>query len=108
LGEEEFTVGRPHPMIDNDLRIRRILQEAQDPETAIILLDVVLGFGSHPDPAGTVLKVLDGKKPVIASVVGAEGDPQGWSRQVAALRAAGVIVAPSNAHAAELAASLVS
>ncbi len=51
LGEEEFTVGRPHPMIDNDLRIRRLLQEARDPQTAVILLDVVLGYGAHPDPA---------------------------------------------------------
>ncbi len=51
LGEEEFTVGRPHPMIDNDLRIRRLLQEAQDPETGVIMLDVVLGYGAHPDPA---------------------------------------------------------
>jgi succinyl-CoA synthetase alpha subunit len=51
LGEEEFTVGRPHPMIDNDLRIRRILQEARDPEVAVILFDVVIGYGAHPDPA---------------------------------------------------------
>ncbi|HSD84442.1 MAG TPA: acyl-CoA synthetase FdrA, partial [Anaerolineae bacterium] len=51
LGEEEFTVGRPHPMIDNDLRIRRLLQEARDPEVAVIMLDVVIGYGTHPDPA---------------------------------------------------------
>ena len=51
LGEEEFTVGRPHPMIDNDLRIRRLLQEARDPEVAVIMLDVVIGYGAHPDPA---------------------------------------------------------
>ncbi len=52
LGEDEFTVGRLHPMIDNELRIRRMLQEANDPATAVILLDIVIGYGSHPDPAG--------------------------------------------------------
>ena len=51
LGEDEFTVGRPHPMIDYSLRNRRILEEAADPETAVILLDVVLGYGANPDPA---------------------------------------------------------
>ena len=50
LGEDEFTVGRLHPMLDNELRIRRLLQEAADPEVAVVLLDVVLGYGSHPEP----------------------------------------------------------
>ena len=50
LGEDEFTVGRPHPMIDYSLRNRRNLQEAADAETAVILLDVVLGYGANPDP----------------------------------------------------------
>jgi len=53
LGEEEFTQGRPHPMIDFDLRARRIVREAEDPETAVLLLDVVLGYGVHPDPIVT-------------------------------------------------------
>ena len=51
LGEDEFTVGRLHPMMDNELRIRRLLEEAEDPSVAVIMLDVVIGFGSHPDPA---------------------------------------------------------
>ncbi len=51
LGEEEFTIGRPHPMIDNDLRIRRLLQEAADPQVAVIQMDLVFGYGAHPDPA---------------------------------------------------------
>jgi len=58
LGEEEFTVGRPHPMIDNDLRIRRILQEASDPSVAVIMLDVVIGYGAHPDPAAELSEAI--------------------------------------------------
>ena len=55
LGEDEFTVGRLHPMMDNDLCIRRLEVEADDPQVAVILLDVVLGYGAHPDPAVTSL-----------------------------------------------------
>lgn len=118
LGEEEFTVGRPHPMIDHDLRIRRILQEAQDPETALIVLDVVLGYGAHPDPAAELgpavrkaraLAAEAGRELiVVASVTGVEEDPQCLSRQVKALEEAGVVVCSSNAAAARLAAALVS
>ena len=115
LGEEEFTVGRPHPMIDNDLRIRRLFQEARDPDVAVILLDVVLGYGAHPDPAGelapAILKAreLATGRPVafIASVTGTEADPQCRSRQVAALEAAGVSVCESNAAAARFAAKMI-
>jgi FdrA protein len=115
LGEEEFTVGRPHPMIDNDLRIRRLFQEARDPDTAVILLDVVLGFGAHPDPASelapAILKareIASGRQiAFIASVTGTEADPQCRSRQVAALEAAGVVVCESNAAAARLAAKMI-
>jgi FdrA protein len=117
LGEDEFTVGRPHPMIDNDLRIRRLLQEAADPEVALILLDVVLGYGVHPDPAGELGPAIrDARQSalaagrellVIASVTGTEEDPQRLSRQVQALEEAGAIVAPCNAAAARLAGSIV-
>ncbi len=117
LGEEEFTVGRPHPMIDNDLRIRRLLQEAQDPETGVIMLDVVLGYGAHPDPAAelgaAVRQAIEqrshkGEQLVfVASVTGTEGDPQGLSRQTASLEAAGVVVCPSNAAAARLVAEIL-
>ncbi len=92
LGEEEFTVGRPHPMIDNDLRIRRLLQEAGDPQVAVILLDVVIGFGAHPDPASELGKGMedahraaqrDGRQLlVVASVTGTEDDPQCLSRTI--------------------------
>jgi len=118
LGEEEFTVGRPHPMIDNDLRIRRLLQEARDPQVAVILLDVVLGYGAHPDPATELapaieearnLAVQDGRELIFAaSVTGTENDPQVRSRQVTALENAGVIVCESNAAAARLAGMIVS
>ena len=117
LGEEEFTVGRPHPMIDNDLRIRRLLAEARDPEVAVILLDVVLGYGAHPDPAAELgpaiqkarnLALESGRQlPVIASVTGTEEDPQCLSRQVRGLEQAGVVVCASNAAAARLVASIV-
>jgi FdrA protein len=73
----------------------------------VILVDLVLGYGSHPDPAGVLVK-QEIKKTFVASVTGTEADPQVRSRQVARLREAGVLVAPSNAHAAEWAASLVS
>lgn len=117
LGEEEFTVGRPHPMIDNDLRIRRIYQEVKDPETAVILLDVVLGYGAHPDPASELgLAIRTAKQAaldagrellVIASITGTDADPQCLSRQAKALEDAGVVVCTSNAEAAKLAAMVV-
>jgi FdrA protein len=117
LGEEEFTIGRPHPMIDNDLRIRRLLQETRDPETAVVLLDVVLGFGAHPGPAaelvpavarGRELALEKGREIIfIASITGTSGDPQGYDQQVSALEEAGVVVCHSNASAARLAALIV-
>jgi len=118
LGEEEFTVGRPHPMIDNDLRIRRILQEARDPETAVIMLDVVIGYGAHPDPASELGKAVEdalklargeGRELLfVASVTGTEEDPQVLSKTNSTLERAGVIVCDSNSAAARLTALLVS
>jgi FdrA protein len=108
LGADEYTRHRPHPMIEPELRSEHVAAALADAKVGVILVDIVLGFGAHPDPAGTLTKVLNRQKIVIASVVGTEGDPQVYSRQVAALLAAGVVVAASNAHAAELAASLVS
>jgi FdrA protein len=108
LGDDQYTRNRPHPMIEPELRNEHVAAALADPKIGVVLVDVVLGFGSHLDPAGILAKVLGGAKPVIASIVGTEGDPQVFSRQAATLRDAGVVVAPSNAHAAELAASLVS
>jgi FdrA protein len=113
LGEDEFTQGRLHPMIDPSLRNRRILQETRDPATAVILLDIVLGYGAHPDPAGATVEAIReaqclaaaaGRHVVfVASVCGTEGDPQPLSQQEAKLRDAGVLVQPDNASAARLA-----
>jgi FdrA protein len=75
----------------------------RDAAVAAILVDVVLGYGGHPDPAGVLLRNDMAAKPVIASITGTERDPQVYSRQAAALREAGVVVAASNAHAANLA-----
>jgi len=108
LGADAYTRGRPHPMIEPEIRNDHVKRALADPAVAVILLDVVLGYGAHPDPASVLLMNDVSAKAVIASVTGTEQDPQVWSRQVARLREAGVRVAPSNAHAAELAASMVS
>ena len=110
LGEDEFTVGRPHPMIDFSLRNKRILAEAGDPETAVILLDVVLGYGSNMDPAAELVPVIRGaakKVAVVCSVTGTIEDPQNKARVTAALEKAGAIVMPSNAAACKLAGEIV-
>ena len=104
LGDDRYTRGRPHPMIDPEIRNAHVAAAASDPAVGVILLDVVLGYGAHPDPAGILLKV--NAKTVVASVTGTDDDPQVRSRQVAKLRDAGVLVAPSNAQAAVLAAVL--
>jgi FdrA protein len=110
LGDDAHTVGRPHPMIDGTVRREWITREAEDPATAVILLDVVLGYGAHPDPAGELLPAIAAARTrgvtVIASVCGTETDPQGLSRQADALRRAGVVVMPSNAQAARIAARI--
>jgi len=112
LGDDEFTVGRPHPMIDFRLRNERIAASAEDPATAVVLLDVVLGYGSHADPAGELAPVLETSRAratnagreliVIGSVCGTTADPQGVHDQEARLTAAGMLLAPSNAAAARI------
>jgi succinyl-CoA synthetase alpha subunit len=116
LGADEFTVGRPHPMIDPALRIERIAQEARDPATAAIVLDVVLGYGAHADPAGALAPAISQAQAacsregrhlaVIAFVCGTDDDPQSLTRQRAQLEAAGAIVLPDSASAARFAARL--
>jgi hypothetical protein len=117
LGDDLFTRGRPHPMIDHRLRNERILKEAGDPEVAVILLDVVLGYGSHPDPASEMAPVIQKAKAladkagrhlvVVGFVCGTSLDPQDLAKQEASLRDAGVTLAESNAHAVRLAATVV-
>jgi FdrA protein len=112
LGEEEFTRGRPHPMIDPEARVERLAVEVEDPEVRVVLLDVVLGHASHPDPAGALVPVLReafAARPdlaVVAHVLGTEGDPQGLEAQERALAEVGVRLCPTNAAAARLAAAL--
>jgi FdrA protein len=104
-------------MLDHDLRIRRLMQEASDPEVAVVALDVVLGYGAHPDPASALGPAIRQAREraagqgraliVVASVTGTEDDPQGLSRQVRALEESGAVVAPCNAAAARLAGLIV-
>ena len=103
LGDDEYTRGRPHPMIEPELRNDHIREALADKSVGTLLVDVVLGFGAHADPAGVLLKNDLSSKRVVASVTGTEHDPQRYSRQVAMLREAGVIVAASNAYAANVA-----
>jgi len=107
FGEDEFTQGRLHPMIDFSLRKRRILQEAADPETAVILLDVILGHGANTDPASELCEVVSqaSKKVMVAcSITGTDQDPQNRAEVKKRLEAAGAIVMPSNAAVCQLAA----
>jgi FdrA protein len=96
LGADEFTVGRLHPMIDQDLRLRRLRQEAADPQVTMILLDVVLGEGAHADPAGEIAPVIqDARRPdleVAAVVIGTDEDPQDLTQQIETLERAGARV----------------
>jgi succinyl-CoA synthetase alpha subunit len=113
LGDGVFTRGRPHPMIDHRLRNQRLLREAADPEVGVILFDVVLGYGSHPDPAEEMAAALNAARTKAPDVVfvgfvcGTEQDPQGLARQEARLREAGVVVADCNAAAVRLTASIL-
>jgi FdrA protein len=111
LGADEFTVGRLHPMLDHTLRIRRLAQEAADAETAVILLDVVLGDGAHPDPAGELAPAIEQAHAVAAAagrtlvvcvvVVGTEDDPQHLDQQIERLAAAGAMVTTRHVEAVQ-------
>ena len=110
LGEEEYTMGRPHPMIDPAARTEIMQEQAFGPEVAVVLLDVVLGYGSHPDPAGQVAglcaEIIASGAAVVAYVLGTDADPQGLDAQRAKLRQAGVIVTATAARAAGTAAAI--
>ncbi|EBG9727331.1 hypothetical protein FJ636_26250, partial [Salmonella enterica] len=106
MGDDDFTRGKPHPMIDPTLRNQRLLAELNDPQTAAVLFDLVLGYGGSEAPAAELLEQLtqidQQQAPLmIAHVCGTESDPQQRSRQVSALRDAGVIIADCNAQAAQ-------
>jgi FdrA protein len=113
LGDEEFTLGRPHPVIDPEPVRMAVLREGKKPDTAVILLDFILGPAINTDPVGSVIEQIrevkkarenaGGYLSVIASICGTEGDPQNLSKQTKMLEDAGVVVMPSNAQAARLA-----
>jgi FdrA protein len=97
LGEDIFTVGRLHPMIDNNLRMRRMKQEADDPRVGLLLLDIVLGEGAHPDPAAELAPLISEVREqhqveVAVLLIGTDEDPQGLERQHESLEAAGAVV----------------
>jgi succinyl-CoA synthetase alpha subunit len=114
LGADEFTVGRPHPMIDFAARLERLAAEARDPAVAAIVLDVVLGYGAHADPAGALAPAVraaraaaarDGRELlVLGFLCGTEEDPQRLSSQTATLAESGMLLAPGSTAAAALAA----
>lgn len=113
MGEDEFTVGRPHPMIDFSLRNKMIISEAAKPEVSVLLLDVVLGYGSNLKPLEDIVPPIleafarNRELSMVASVTGTEADPQVRSKVVKGLEAAGVLVMPSNAGACRLAGEII-
>jgi len=112
LGEEEFTRGRPHPMIDPGDRADRIAAAPDDASVAVVLIDVVLGYGGHPDPASVLgpacleVTTRPAGPRVVAYVLGTEADPQVRSAQSAALEKAGCLLAPTATRAALIAAAI--
>lgn len=112
LGEEEYTRGRPHPMIDPEARVEMIAEQVRDPSTAVILLDVVLGFGSHPDPASMLAPAcseatsLPDGPAVVVYLLGTDRDPQGLDRQRERFAQAGCLLAPTGARSALMAAAI--
>lgn len=117
FGDDALTRGRAHPMIDPGLRLEHLARAAADPATAVLLLDVVLGYGAEPDPAAllapavtaaiTAARDAGRDLPVVVACVGTEDDPQVLTRQARALAEAGAEVHLSNARAADRAASLI-
>ncbi|MBN2694379.1 acyl-CoA synthetase FdrA [bacterium] len=113
LGEDDFTVGRPHPMIDFSLRNKRIIQEASDPECSVIILDVVLGYGAHPAPDAELVPIItkalsiNPNLTVISYVVGTDADPQNRKQVISALQNAGSLIVSSNRAAALFALEIV-
>ncbi|MBC9718754.1 transcriptional regulator [Streptomyces sp. TRM66268-LWL] len=112
LGDDAYTAGRPHPMIDPTVRAAHLRVALADPRTAVVVLDVVLGHGAGPDPAAALAAELRRvpaaeRPPVVAFVVGTDADPQDRAAQEARLREAGALLAPTSTDAIEWAAALV-
>lgn len=117
LGDDEYTVGRPHPMIDPAVRTDRILESARDPQVGVLLADLVLGQGAHENPAEPLAAAVTQARDVaaregralacVASILGTARDPQDLAAQRATLEAAGIHVLATNPDAARCAAMLV-
>ncbi len=111
LGADEYTRGRPHPMIEPSVRDAELAASLADPNVAVVLLDVVLGFGAHPDPAGAIVAAITHapkeRPQIVCSVCGTDADPQGRGAQVRMLEQAGALVAASNADAVLLSVRLI-
>lgn len=118
MGDEEFTKGKPHPVIDPSILKERLWKEGSDPEVAVILFDLFLGYGAHQDPVGTIEETLAALREkakeegrylsIVASVCGSTKDPQGFNEQKRRLEALGVKVLPSNAQTAILSGLIIS
>jgi len=114
LGDDSFTVGRPHPMIDQTYRKKRMIKEAEDSTTAVILLDFILGYGAHLDPIGDIIETIEEIRAqhhyisIIAHVCGTDNDPQDYSNSIKKLQSNQVIIMPTNAQAARMAALITS
>jgi FdrA protein len=107
FGDDRLTVGRPHPMIDGTLRLERLERELADSACGVVLLDVVLGHGAHPDPAADLAPMLaKANKPVLVALVGTRDDPQRRDATADALAGTGAAVYASNAAAARRAVGL--
>jgi len=117
FGDDALTQGRPHPMIDPSLRLERIALEGDDPTCGVLLLDLILGFGSHADPAdelgaaitsARIAAAAGGRElPVVVSLIGVENDPQGLTACATTLQACGASVFVSNAQATRHALTLL-
>ena len=117
FGDDEFTKGRPHPMIDPSIRVEQLAVESKDENIAVVLLDFVLGYGAHKDPVEEMMKSIKEAKSLkqskgedlifIASICGTENDPQDLAESERKLQEAGVIVMPSNAQAVRLAGLII-
>lgn len=117
LGEDIFTKGKPHPMIEPTIRLERIIKEASDEETAVILLDFVLGYGAHEDPVGVTIETIKKAKKIaeennrhlvfVSYVCGTDTDKQNYYKSVKRLKDEGVIVANTNHHAVLIAVNIL-
>ncbi|MBO4295245.1 MAG: succinyl-CoA synthetase, partial [Desulfovibrio sp.] len=115
LGEDEFTRGIPHPIIDTGLRGQRLEEDMRDPSCRVIMMDIVLGYGADLDPATKFAAIInrvkkdlpDGGPIIVASVCGTDADPQSCAQQEKALQEAGVFVFPTNAQVAKAVAKIV-